>query len=65
MLVIGNAVHGGLFGAQPSLTDLDNAGNIKFTVDFRSTYATILDHWLGADSQSILGAHYDDLGFLS
>lgn len=64
MLVIGNPVHGGLFGQQPSLTDLDSAGNIKFKVDFRSTYATILDKWLGADSQSILGAKYDDVGFL-
>jgi uncharacterized protein (DUF1501 family) len=64
MLVIGNPVQGGLFGQQPSLTDLDSAGNIKYNVDFRSTYATILDKWLGADSQSILGAKYDDLGFL-
>lgn len=64
MIVIGNPVKGGLFGAQPSLTDLDSAGNIKYQVDFRSTYATILDKWLGADSQSILGAKYDNLGFL-
>ena len=64
MLVIGNAVQGGLWGEQPSLTDLDSGGNIKYKVDFRSTYATILDKWLGADSQSILGAKYNNLGFL-
>jgi uncharacterized protein (DUF1501 family) len=64
MFVIGNPVHGGLYGQQPALSDLDSAGNIKFKVDFRSTYATILDKWLGADSQSILGAQYDNLGFL-
>ena len=65
MMIIGNPVQGGqLYGEQPSLTDLDNAGNMKFKVDFRSVYATILDKWLGADSQSILGAKYDDVGFL-
>ncbi len=64
MFVIGNPVHGGLYGQQPSLSDLDSAGNIKFKVDFRSTYSTILDKWLGADSQAILGAKYDNLGFL-
>jgi uncharacterized protein (DUF1501 family) len=64
MFVIGNAVHGGLYGQQPALSDLDSAGNLKFKVDFRSMYATILDKWLGADSQSILGAKYDNLGFL-
>ncbi|HSE36948.1 MAG TPA: DUF1501 domain-containing protein, partial [Blastocatellia bacterium] len=64
LMVIGNAVHGGLYGEQPSLTDLDNAGNMKFKVDFRSVYGTILDNWLGADSQSILGAQYENVGFL-
>jgi uncharacterized protein (DUF1501 family) len=62
--VIGNAVKGGLYGQQPAFTDLDSAGNLKFKVDFRSTYATILDKWLGADSQSILGSKFDNLGFL-
>ena len=64
LIVIGNPVNGGVYGQQPSLTDLDNAGNMKFKVDFRSVYGTILDKWLGADSQSILGAKYDNLGFL-
>jgi uncharacterized protein (DUF1501 family) len=63
--VIGSQVKGGLFGAQPSLaaTDLDSGGNMKVAVDFRSMYATILDGWLGTDSQTILGAKYDYLGF--
>lgn len=64
LIVIGNAVHGGIYGEQPSLTDLDNAGNMKFKVDFRSVYGTILDDWLEADSQSILGAKYENVGFL-
>jgi uncharacterized protein (DUF1501 family) len=64
MIVIGNQVHGGIYGEQPSLSDLDSAGNMKVKVDFRSVYATILDKWLGADSQSILGAKYENVGFL-
>ncbi|MEK6322309.1 MAG: DUF1501 domain-containing protein [Acidobacteriota bacterium] len=67
MFVMGNPVHGGLYGQYPSLdvTALDSAGNLKENVDFRSVYATILDKWLGADSRSILGASYDNLGFLN
>jgi uncharacterized protein (DUF1501 family) len=64
LIVIGNPVHGGIYGEQPSLTDLDNAGNMKYKVDFRSVYGTILDKWLGANSQSILGANYENVGFL-
>lgn len=66
LFVIGNAVRGGLYGQQPSLavTDLDEVGNMKFTVDFRSVYATVLDKWLGGDSQAVLGSRFENLGFL-
>jgi uncharacterized protein (DUF1501 family) len=65
MFVVGKPVKGGLYGNQPSLevTGLDNNGNMRFEVDFRSVYATILDNWLGADSQTILGASYENVGF--
>lgn len=65
--IIGNPVLGGkLYGQQPSLaaTDLDEAGNMKFTVDFRSVYGTILDNWLNIDSQSVLGQKFENVGFL-
>lgn len=66
IFVMGNPVRGGLYGEQPSLsaTELDPAGNVKFKVDFREVYATILDRWLGADSKTVLGAQYANAGFL-
>jgi uncharacterized protein (DUF1501 family) len=66
IFVMGNPVRGGLYGEQPSLaaTELDPAGNVKFKVDFREVYATILDRWLGADSKTVLGAQYPNAGFL-
>jgi uncharacterized protein (DUF1501 family) len=66
MFVIGNPVRGGLYGRYPSLeaTALDSAGNLRSNVDFRSVYGTVLDRWLGADSRSILGGTFEDIGFL-
>jgi len=66
IFLIGNPVIGGLYGEQPSLaaTDRDLDGNLKFTVDFRSVYGTVLDRWLGADSESVLGGRYPNVGFL-
>jgi uncharacterized protein (DUF1501 family) len=66
LFVIGNPVKGGLYGQQPSLaaTDLDSAGNMKFSVDFRSVYGTILDRWLSVDSKSVLGGTFENVGFL-
>ncbi len=46
MFVVGDAVAGGLYGQQPSLTNLDNNKNLIRSVDFREVYATVLDGWL-------------------
>jgi uncharacterized protein (DUF1501 family) len=68
LFVVGSAVRGGqLYGAQPSLneSDLDTDGNMRFTTDFRSVYATILDNWLGdVDSERVLGEPFAPVGFL-
>ena len=53
--VIGQKVRGGLIGGYPSLTDVTRRGDLKFGVDFRSLYATVLDTWLDADPDQILG----------
>lgn len=58
MFLLGGGVSGGLYGKPVSLTDLDN-GNLKFTTDFRSVYATVLDRWVGVPADEILGAHFE------
>lgn len=63
MFVIGNQVNGGTYGAPSSLTDLDQ-GDLKFTTDFRSVYATILEKWHGASSSDVLGAPFPLLNFI-
>ena len=54
---------GGLYGQQPSLTDLDN-GNLKFGTDFRSVYASVLQGYLKAPASDLLGANYEILPLL-
>ena len=60
MFLVGGGVKPGLFGKHPSLTDLDN-GDLKFNTDFRTVYATVLDKWLGAPSQLVLGKKFSTL----
>src|SRR5579859_4793258 len=64
LLLIGDPVKGGLYGAEPSLTGLDSTGNLRYSVDFRSVYQEILSGHLGADAGQILGATYDQVPFL-
>jgi uncharacterized protein (DUF1501 family) len=65
MLALGGRVNGGLYGTAASLnTDAanptleNNAGDVRFETDFRSVYARVIDNWLGADSQAILGSNF-------
>ena len=60
MFLIGNALKGGFYGEPPSLTDLDN-DNLRFTTDFRSVYATLLEGWLEAPADDILAGRFDSL----
>jgi uncharacterized protein (DUF1501 family) len=60
MFLIGNALEGGFYGEPPSLTDLDN-DNLRFTTDFRSVYATLLEGWLEAPADDILAGRFDSL----
>jgi uncharacterized protein (DUF1501 family) len=63
MFVLGGAVKAGLFGKYPSLTELDR-GDLKFNTDFRSVYGTVLDRWLKAPSQTVLGRKFPALGIV-
>ena len=63
MFVLGGAIKPGLFGKYPSLTDLD-LGDLKFNTDFRSVYGTVLDRWLKAPSQTVLGRKFSSLAIV-
>jgi uncharacterized protein (DUF1501 family) len=54
VFLLGAGVRGGVFGAPPSLTDLDD-GDLKFTTDFRDVYASLLESVLDTDPERVLG----------
>jgi uncharacterized protein (DUF1501 family) len=65
MFLAGGKVRRGLIGRHPSLTDLDQEGDLKFHTDFRQVYAAILDRWLGCDSAAVLGKKFPSVPVLS
>ena len=64
MFIIGNGVQGGMYGTYPSLSDLDNNGDLKFNADFRSVYAGILRDVVGADPTPILSGSFDPIAVM-
>ncbi len=65
MFALGNGVKRGLYGEQPSLSKLVDNGNLAFTTDFRSVYATVIERWLGTPSEALLGKKWEQLGFIN
>jgi uncharacterized protein (DUF1501 family) len=58
--VIGNAVQGGMYGAYPSLKVEDQLeGDLHFNNDFRCTYSTLLEQWLGLEPASIVNGQFE------
>lgn len=60
VFLIGSRITPGLVGKSPSLTDLDS-GDLKYTTDFRSVYATILRDWFEVEPAVVLGREFEPL----
>jgi uncharacterized protein (DUF1501 family) len=58
-------VRGALYGSYPSLSDLDENGDLKVTTDFRSVYAGVLRDHLRIDPTLVLGGSFEPLSALA
>ena len=63
---IGEGVKGGIYGEYPSLEPgkQEEGGNLKFNLDFRSVYTTILEDWFRLDAKPIVGGSFEKVKFL-
>ena len=63
--VIGDSVKGGLYGEYPSLEpDKLDQGDLQWNNDFRGTYATLLEKWMGVDANPVLGGQFEQFDFI-
>jgi uncharacterized protein (DUF1501 family) len=63
MFLIGGALkQKGIINSMPDLDELDE-GDLRYKIDFKTVYATVLKNWLDADDTAILGKKYELLGF--
>jgi len=64
LFVLGGGVKGGVLGTSANL-DLDPRQDIEYGIDFRRVYGTVLDQWLNAKSDKVLGNSYEPVPFLA
>jgi len=60
-ILLGGGVRGGVHGAPFDLADLDEAGNLRYTTDFRSVLREALGGWLGLDAPALLAGDWPTL----
>jgi uncharacterized protein (DUF1501 family) len=54
-LLMGTRVRGAMIGEFPGLRNgLDDDGNLKATVDYRSIYCSVLEQWLATDAAAVV-----------
>lgn len=53
----------GIFNPAPDLADLDN-GDLKYKVDFRQIYGTVLEKWLDVNNKQVLSREFNTLDFI-
>lgn len=63
VFVLGAPVRGGLYGDDPSLTDLVD-GDLRTTTDFRDIYHELIATTLATDPEPIVGPNRTAIGFL-
>ncbi|MDO6801588.1 DUF1501 domain-containing protein [Wenyingzhuangia sp. 1_MG-2023] len=54
----------GAYNNVADLSNLDNNGDLKYEIDFRQVYATVLEKWLEADPKKVMGKSFDSLNFI-
>ncbi len=66
MFLFGPMVRAGVVGEHPSLAaDKLDDGDVTYSIDFRSVYATAIEHWLKIDSAKALGKRFATLPLLA
>lgn len=64
MFIIGGGLkQKGFINELPDLSDLQD-GDLKYKVDFKNVYATLLNKWLAADDKKILNNSFDLMSFV-
>lgn len=65
VMLFGSRINSTVFGENPNIPEhVEKRANVPWKIDFRSVYASILNQWLGVDSNDIKTILFDDFEIL-
>ena len=59
VLLFGPGLNPGIYGTNPDLQDLSN-GNIKYNIDYRNIYTSVVQDWFGASDQALIDTGFSE-----
>jgi uncharacterized protein (DUF1501 family) len=59
VFLFGPGLNPGIYGTNPDLNDLQN-GNLKYNIDYRNIYTSIVQDWFGADNQALIDTGFSE-----
>lgn len=59
VFIFGNELNPGIYGHNPDLLDLHN-GNLKYEIDYRQIYTSIVQDWFGADNETLIKTGFNE-----
>ncbi len=59
VILFGTGLNAGIHGVNPDLNDLEN-GNLKYNIDYRQIYTSVVQDWLGASDEALIATGFDD-----
>jgi uncharacterized protein (DUF1501 family) len=60
LFLAGKAIQGGFYGEYPALGRPDAYGNLRYNVDFRQIYSSVLEGWMGTSHDFVTRIFNDD-----
>ena len=59
VFLFGPGLNPGIYGTNPDLNDLHD-GNLKYNIDYRHVYTSIVQDWFGADNETLSEVGFSD-----
>jgi uncharacterized protein (DUF1501 family) len=59
IFLFGKGLKGGILGTNPDLSDL-NQGNLKYAIDYRNVYTSVVQDWFGASDAAMQATGFDE-----
>jgi uncharacterized protein (DUF1501 family) len=59
VMLFGPGLNPGIYGTNPDLQDL-SGGNLKYNIDYRNIYTSVVQDWFGADNQTLIDTGFSE-----